>query len=117
MQSFVSKVLRAARLDANLYNEVKADSKASLSAFLVVVLVSLAIGIGIGMAGWFAMAGAWSIWGILACLIGSVIVWFVWSFLAYFVGTRVFRGPETSASMGTLLRTIGFSIPLGCWAS
>ena len=109
VQSFVSKLVRAARLDTNLYNEVKADSKASLPAFLIVVLVSLAISIGIGIAGWFTMAGAWSIWGMLACLIGSVIVWFVWSFLAYFLGTRIFRSPETSVSMGTLLRTIGFS--------
>ena len=104
-----SKVFRAARLDTNLYDELKTDSKASGQAFLVVVLVSLAISIGIGMTGWFAMAGAWSIWGILACLIGSVIIWSVWSFFAYFIGTRVFRGSQTTASISIFLRTIGFS--------
>ena len=109
VQSFFSKVGRAARLDADLYREVKADSKAGGQAFIVVVLAGLAIGIGIGIAGWFALAGAWSIWGILACLIGSVIVWFVWSFFAYFIGTRLFKGAETTASLGALLRTIGFS--------
>lgn len=109
MQTFVSKVVRAAKLNANLYDEVKEDSKANGQAFIVVVLVSLAIGIGIGIAGWFALAGVWSIWGILACLIGSVIVWFIWSFLAYFIGTRVFKGAEITTSLGVLLRTIGFS--------
>ncbi|HEY32886.1 MAG TPA: YIP1 family protein [Dehalococcoidia bacterium] len=107
--SFISRIGRAAKLDVKLYQEVKADSKASWQAFLVVVLVSLAISIGIGIAGWFALAGAWSIWGILAVLVSSVIVWLIWASFAYFVGTRVFRRPETSASMGALLRTIGFS--------
>ena len=109
LQSFVSKVVRAAKLDVNLYKEVKADSKANGQAFLVVVLVSLAMSIGIGIAGWFALAGVWSIWGLLVGLIGSLIVWLVWSSFAYFIGTRVFKGPETSASMGALLRTTGFS--------
>jgi len=82
VKSFVSKVFRAARLDTSLYNELKTDRKAGRQAFLVVVLASLAISIGIGIAGWFAMAGMWSIWGTVICLIGSVIVWSVWSFLA-----------------------------------
>jgi hypothetical protein len=109
VRSFFIKLFRAARLDASLYDEIKADRKASWQAFLVVILVSLTIGVGIGIAGWFALAGAWSIWGILACLIGSVIVWFVWSFLAYFIGTRVFKGTRTTASPGVVLRTVGFS--------
>jgi hypothetical protein len=109
VRSFVSKVVRAARLDASLYDEVKADRKASGQAFLVVVLVSLAISTGIGMVGWFAMAGAWSIWGIIACLIGSVFIWFFWSFLAYFIGTRIFKGTRITASVWGVLRAIGFS--------
>jgi hypothetical protein len=113
IRSFINRVGRAAKLDTDLYREVKSDSKASMQAFLVVVLVSLAIGFGIGLAGWFALAGAWSIWGILAVLVGSVIVWLFWSLLIYFVGTRLFRRPETSASISALLRTIGFSTSPG----
>jgi len=109
VQSFVRKVGRALKLDADLYKDVKADSKASGQAFLVVVFASLAISIGIGIAGWFALAGAWSIWGILAGLIVPVIVWFVWLLFTYFIGTRVFKGTKTSASMGALMRTTGFS--------
>ena len=109
VQSFVSKAVRAAKLDANLYKEVKADRKTSWQAFLVVMLASLAMSTGIGIAGWFALAGEWSIWGLVAGLLGSVIVWFVWSFFAYLIGITVFRGSETSASIGALLRTIGFS--------
>jgi hypothetical protein len=109
VKSFFKKVARAARLDTNLYDEVKADRKAGWQAFLMVVLVSLAISIGIGIAGWFALAGAWSIWGMLACLIGSVIAWFVWSLLAYFIVTRVLKSAGTTASIRAVLRTVGFS--------
>jgi hypothetical protein len=33
----------------------------------------------------------------------------VWSFITYFIGTRVFKGPQTEATYGQLLRCIGFS--------
>ena len=111
--SLVNRMVRATKLDANLYEEVEADTTASGQAFLIVILASLATGIGIGIAGLFKMAGVWSIWGLLIGLIGSIIVWLAWSFFAYFIGTKVFKGPGTSATMGELLRTIGFSISPG----
>ena len=108
-QSFINKVVRAARLDASLYKEVKADSKSNWQSLLIVILASLAVSTGIGMAGWFALAGAWSLWGLLAGLIGSVVLWCIWSLFAYLIRITVFRGSETSASVGALIRTIGFS--------
>ena len=51
MRSLVSKIVRAARLDADLYNEVKVNNKENLLAFVVVMSVSLTISIGIGLAG------------------------------------------------------------------
>ena len=109
VQSFFSKIVRAAKLDASLYKEVKADSKISWQALLVVVLASLAMSTGIGIAGWFAMAGEWSVWGLAAGLLGSLIIWLLWSLFAYLIGITVFRGSETPVSIGALLRTIGFS--------
>lgn len=111
--SLVNRMVRATKLDANLYEEVEADTTASGQAFLIVILASLATGIGIGITGLFKMAGVWSMLGLLISLIGLIIVWLAWSFFAYFIGTKVFKGPETSATMGELLRTIGFSISPG----
>ncbi|MFC1984443.1 Yip1 family protein [Chloroflexota bacterium] len=115
MQSLalVNRIVRAAKLDVNLYEEVEADTAANGQAFLVVILASLATGIGIGIAGLFKIAGVWSIWGLLIGLTGSIIVWLAWSFLAYLIGTKIFKGSDTSATMGELLRAIGFSISPG----
>ena len=80
-------MVRATKLDANLYEEVEADTTASGQAFLIVILASLATGIGIGITGLFKMAGVWSMLGLLISLIGLIIVWLAWSFFAYFIGT------------------------------
>jgi len=109
VRSFINRVVRAARLDASLYNEVKADSKSNWQSFLIVILASLAVSTGIGMAGWFALARTWSLWGLLAHLIGSIVLWCIWSLFAYLIRITAFRGSETSASVGALIRTIGFS--------
>jgi hypothetical protein len=113
MLSLFGRMVRASKLDADLYREVGADTRASGQAIAIVTLASLATGIGTGIAGFFKMAGLWSILGLLIGLIGSVIVWFGWSFFNYIIGTKIFKVPETSATMGELLRTVGFSISPG----
>ncbi|MBN1189060.1 MAG: YIP1 family protein [Dehalococcoidales bacterium] len=107
--SIFSRMLRAAKLDINLYEEVEADTSANRQAFLAVVLVSLATGIGSGFAGLGIKGGIWFLWGLLVGLAASIIGWLAWSFTAYIIGTKIFKGPETSATWGELLRTIGFS--------
>ena len=69
----------------------------------------MATGIGVGIAGLATQGGLWFIWGLFTGLVASIIGWLAWSFFAYILGTRVFKGPETSATWGELLRTIGFS--------
>ena len=101
MSSLVERMIRAAKLDANLYEEVEADTGATRQAMLVVVLSSLAA--GIGSAGGAGLMGLF--FGALAALGG----WYVWAFLTYFIGTRFLPEPQTEADVGQLLRTIGFS--------
>jgi len=107
--SLVSRMTRAAKLDINLYEEVEADSTANGQALVAVAVASLATGIGTGIAGLATKGGIWFMWGLLIGLVGSIIGWFAWSFFAYILGTTIFKGPETSATWGELLRTIGFS--------
>mgnify|MGYP001077808396 CR=1 FL=1 len=107
--SLISRMIRAAKLEVNLYEEVEADTTANGQALRAVVLVSLATGIGTGIAGLSNMGGLWFIWGLFIGLIGSILGWLAWSFITYFIGTTIFKGPETSATWGELLRTIGFS--------
>ena len=108
-QALVSRMTRAAKLDVNLYEEVEADTTANGQAFIAVLIVSLATGIGAGIAGLATRGGLGFIWGLLTGLVASIIGWLAWSFFAYILGTKVFKGPKTSATWGELLRTIGFS--------
>jgi len=101
MSSFKDRIIRAAKLDVNLYEEVEADKGAMGQAMGVVVLSSIAAGIGI--------VGRGGIGGILIGTIAALIGWYVWAYLTYFVGTKFFPEPQTKADHGELLRTIGFS--------
>jgi hypothetical protein len=101
MASITDRMIRAAKLDVNLYEEVEADKGAMGQAMGVVVLSSIAAGIGtIGTAG---------IKGLVLGTIVALVGWFIWAFLTYFIGTRLLPEPQTKADYGELLRTIGFS--------
>ena len=100
MASLKDRMIRAAKLDIQLYEEVEADQGAMGQATTVVVLSAVAAGVGSGGAGFFAI-----VLGTIAALVG----WYVWAFLTYFIGTRLLPEPQTRADHGELLRTIGFS--------
>lgn len=101
MTTFANRVLLAAKLNANLYEEVEADPTAMNQAMTVVVLSSVAAGIGSMQQGGLS--------GIFLGAIMALLGWLVWSYLTYLIGTRLLPGPETQSSYGELLRTIGFS--------
>jgi len=108
-RSLVNRMIRAAKLEVGLYEEVEADSTATSQALVAVIVVSLATGLGTGIAGITTMGARGFFWGLLAGLAASLIGWLAWSYLAYILGTTVFKGPKTSATWGELLRTIGFA--------
>ena len=101
MASMVDRMIRAAKLDAQLYEEVEADKGALGQAMGVVVLASIAGGVGSGGLGGFS--------GILIGTVGALIAWFIWAALTYFIGTKILPEPTTRADVGELLRTTGFS--------
>ncbi len=101
MASMMNRMLRAAKLDAQLYEEVEADKTALGQAMGVVVLASIAGGIGSGRLGGLS--------GFFIGTVGSLIGWLIWAALTYFIGTKILPEPQTRADLGELLRTIGFS--------
>ena len=52
--SFKNRIIRAIKLDSNLYEEVEADKGALRQAMAVVVLSSIAAGIGLYKTGGFS---------------------------------------------------------------
>jgi hypothetical protein len=101
MASMVDRMIRAAKLDAQLYEEVEADKGALVQAMGVVVLASIAGGVGSGRLG--------GLTGFFIGTVGALIGWFIWAALTYFIGTKILPEPTTKADVGELLRTTGFS--------
>ena len=100
MNNFLSRVYRAIKIDADLYEEVENDKSATLQAGIVVVLSSLAAGVGA------LKLGASNF---LLAPILSLISWYVWAYIIYFVGVKLFPDKSKKSNHGELLRTIGFS--------
>ena len=101
MANFGNRIIRAARLDVALYEEVEADKSALGQAMGVVVLSSIAAGIGnTSQAGLF---------GILMMVVAALVGWYIWAYLTYFIGTKLLPESQTKADHKELLRTIGFS--------
>ena len=101
MGKFTGRMIRAAKLDPQLYEEVEADATALGQAMGVVVLSSVAAGLG-GM----TMGGAAHL---IVMTIAALSGWYLWAFMTYWIGTKLLPEKETKADYGQLLRTIGFS--------
>ncbi len=93
-------MIRAARLDASLYEQVEADPTATGQATVVVLLSAVAAGIGSVRLGAANLIGA---------AVVALLTWYLWAGLTYVIGTRLLKEPQTQADFGQLLRTIGFA--------
>ncbi len=103
---FINRIVRAAKLDVQLYEEVEADKTANFQAFGVVILSSLAAGMGtIGQIGGYG--------NLLKGLFFSILGWLILAGLTYWIGTKIFPEPQTQAGFGELLRAIGFATAPG----
>ncbi|GAB3671868.1 YIP1 family protein [Salinisphaera aquimarina] len=105
MQSFVQRMIGAAKLDVPTYEEVEHDSGATGQAAIVVVLAAIATGIG-------AMAGG-SIKLFLFAAIAALLGWLIWAAIIWVVGTKLLPEAQTEADLGQLLRTLGFAASPG----
>ena len=68
------------------------------------VLSAIAAGIG-------ATGGNFG--GLLIGTVVALISWYIWAYITYWIGTKMLPEPQTHATHGELLRTIGFSASPG----
>ncbi len=101
MSQLTERMIRAARLDTTLYEEVEADRGAIGQAMAAVIVSSAAAGVGSFPAG--------GITALFLSLTGALAGWFLWAFIMYIIGTRLLPEPETKSDFGELLRTTGFA--------
>ncbi|MBI2873056.1 MAG: YIP1 family protein [Chloroflexi bacterium] len=97
----LKRMLRAARLEVGLYEEVEGDKSALGQAMLVVVLVAIATGLA-------NLSGAGSL-GLVVGVLWGLAGWALWAWLTYFIGTKLLAAPQTQSNWGEMARTLGFA--------
>jgi hypothetical protein len=99
----IQRMIRAAKLDASLYEEVEHDSRYTGEAALIVIIVSLLNAIG----GLFVADDGESRVGVfIGLLLVGLLGWLLWAVITDFVGRSFFGA---TSDVGEMLRVIGYS--------
>ena len=101
----LGRMIGAARLNVETYEDVEHDSGATLQAMLVVVLVSIASVVGQLIGGSDAGVG----WIIVSGVIRGVVSWALWALFAWLIGATLLKTAQTEANWGQLARCTGFA--------
>jgi hypothetical protein len=96
-ETLVARMMGAATLNIDTYEDVEHDDTATGQAAAVVAMVAVAQAIGASPLGFLGAGKA-----ALVALVG----WLVWAGITYVVGDKLLGG---TASWGELLRTLGFA--------
>jgi hypothetical protein len=104
MNNLLKRMLGAARLNADTYEQVEADRTSLTGAVFTAVIASIAAAIG---------TGARDVVGVVSATSVLLMTWIVWVVLTYVIGTRLLPEPSTHADIGEVLRTTGFSASPG----
>jgi len=97
-------MIRAAKLDVDLYEEVEADQGALGQAMVVVALSSVAAGIG--------RFGQGGVGGMLIAMVVAIVGWYIWAYLTYFIGTiTTSRSTNQSRSRRVIAHDWFFKFP------
>ena len=96
-RDLVARMLGAAKLDVDTFEEVEADETATGQAAAVVAMAAVASAIGSADSGVLAAVFA---------PVAQIVGWLIWAGLTYIIGDKIFGG---TATWGELLRTLGFA--------
>jgi hypothetical protein len=116
MQGLMNRLVRLARLDTTVFDEVRLDASATVPSVIVAVVATFLAGFGGWL--WWVMSSSIDTGSgqvlIKSAILGSVFaiaMWVVWVLLVYVILTQVFRA---QADVQQLVRTMGMAAaPLG----
>ena len=102
----IGRMLGAARLNVDTYEEVEKDGGATIQALLVVILVTIASIVGelLGSGEDVDVVRA-MIFGIVF----GVVSWAVWALATWIIGSTILKTEDTEADWGQLARCTGFA--------
>ena len=104
---FLKRLIGAALLRAEAYEEVEADRRANGQAVAVVVGSSIAAGLGArGL-------GARDAGDVVFFAAVALMTWAAWASVVHQIGARILPGAHTRADIGQLLRTTAFATAPG----
>ena len=101
MKLFFIRALRAAKLDATVFDEVMENTKLMTQAIIVVFIYGIAVSYGT-----FGRAG---VAGINSAIFITLIGWYIWAFSTYIAGVRLFPEDGTTADRRAFMRAMGFA--------
>jgi hypothetical protein len=101
IEKMFQRLLRMAKFDLTVYEEIENDENANVEALIIVVVSALLAALG-------STIQAKASFGIFALhLVSNVLLrWLLWAYVAYFVGTRFFEGQTDFWEMA---RTLGYA--------
>ncbi len=102
--NILTRMLGAARLDVNTYEEVEADSSAMRQALLIVVVISILSGLGQYFSGGSDIVDA-----LFIAAFRGLLFWAIWALLIYMIGGTILRTSETHANWGQVARGTAFA--------
>jgi hypothetical protein len=100
----LERMLGAALLKVDTFEDVEHDRGATIQAALVVIIVSIAAGVGGLLSGGTDWVAA-----IIFGVVGGPVSWALWALVVLLVGTRLLNTSETHADWGQLARGTGFA--------
>ena len=102
----LSRMLGAALLRSETFEEVERDSGATIQALFVVILVTIA-----GIVGALLSSGedVKVVTALVLGIIRGVASWAIWALATWLVGTKLLKTQATEADWGQLARTTGFA--------
>jgi hypothetical protein len=99
--SLVQRMVGAAKLDVQMFEEVEADTSATRQALIVVIVVALATGLSAAIGQGLAV--------LIPVVLFGLISWAVWAFIIYLIGTKLLPTSDTECDWGQVARTTGFA--------
>ena len=100
----LNRMIGAARLSVETYEEVEHDRSATIQALLVVIIVAAFSGIGTFLSGDASILDA-----VILGAVRGVAGWAVWALVTWIVGVTILKAPDTEADWGQLARVTGFA--------
>ena len=102
----IGRMLGAARLNVDTYEEVEKDGGATIQALLIVIVVTIASVVGALLAGGedVDMVNA-----LVVGIIRGVVSWAVWALATWLIGSTILKTEDTEADWGQLARGTGFA--------